>query len=464
MKKLLFGIFIYDLFYLKNMSRGIFYYSTNRTFSKKSTFKEALFLGLAPDSGLFMPSRIPKLSQDEITEMKGKPYSEVAYRVLKKFLRYEIKLKDLRKMTSESYNFKVPIEKLDEFIFLIRLDRGPTASFKDFAARIMARLMNRLLSKNSKITILVATSGDTGGAVGEAYKGIKGIKVYILYPKSEVSSIQKKQLDSIGRNVKALAIDGKFDDCQKLVKQAFSDKELRSLNLTSANSINIGRILPQIVYYFYAYVNCVDSFKKVVFSIPSGNFGSSLGCEIARRMGLPVKKIIIAVNENDEFPRFMKTGKYKKIDPSIPCISNAMNVGNPSNLARYFDLYGGTIDKEGIIHKQPNLKMMKENLYSVSISDKETVKTIKEVYKKYNTVLEPHGAVGFAGLVHYFKNNKKVQSICLETAHPSKFPEILDKLKLKFNIHPSLKRIKQGKADHLTNDYNVLKKYLLKRA
>jgi len=442
------------------MTRRIFYYSTNGTLSKKYTFKEALFLGLAPDDGLFMPSRIPKLSKDEIMVMKGKSYSEVAYRVLKKFLRYDIKLKDLRRITSESYNFKVPIEKLDKYTLIIRLDRGPTASFKDFAARLMARLMNKLLPKNSKITILVATSGDTGSAVGEAYKGIKGIKVYILYPKSEVSSIQKKQLDSIGRNVEALAIDGKFDDCQKLVKQAFSDKELKSLNLTSANSINIGRVLPQIVYYFYAYVNCVDSFKEVVFSIPSGNFGSSLGCEIARRMGLPVKKIIIAVNENDEFPKFMKTGKYKKIDPSIPCISNAMNVGNPSNLARYFDLYGGTIDKDGIIHKKPNLKMMKANLYSVSISDEETVKTIKEVYKKYNIVLEPHGAVGFAGLIRYFKNNKKMQSICLETAHPSKFPEILNKLKLKFDMHPLLKKKNKGKAKNLSKDYEKFKEYL----
>lgn len=207
----------------------------------------------------------------------------------------------------------------------------------------------------------------------------------------------------------------------------------------------------------------MDSFKKVVFSTPSGNFGSSLGCEIARRMGLPVKKLIIAVNENDEFPKFMETGIYKKIDPSIPCISNAMNVGNPSNLARYFDLYGGTIDKEGIVHKQPNLKMMRENLYSVSISDKETVETIKEVYQKHNTVLEPHGAVGFAGLNHYFKNNKKMQAICLETAHPSKFPEILNKLKLKFDTHPSLEKINkhEGEAENLPKEYEKFKEYLL---
>ena len=441
------------------MTKRIFYYSTNRTLPKKYTFKEALFLGLAPDEGLFMPSRIPKLSKNEIMRMKGKPYKNVAYKVLKKFLRKEIKLKELKKITSESYNFKVPIEKIDEYTFLIRLDGGPTASFKDFATRLMARLMNRLRTKKSRITILVATSGDTGSAVGNAYKGIKGIEVYILYPKSEVSSIQKRQLDSIGWNVKAIAIDGKFDDCQKLVKQAFSDKDLKGLS--SANSINIGRILPQIVYYFYAYVNIVDKFEPVVFSIPSGNFGSSLGCEIARRMGLPVKKIIISVNENDEFPKFMKTGKYKKIEPSISCLSNAMNVGNPSNLARYFDLYGGIIDKEGMIHKQPNLKKMRENIYSVSISDKETIKTIKQVYQDHNVILEPHGAVGFAGLKHY--SNKKIVSICLETVHPSKFPEVLKKLKMKFEIHPSLKGIKKGKADHLPNNYNKFKEYLLKR-
>ena len=289
------------------MGRIILYYSTNRRlntdkikgFGKKITFESALFLGLAPDKGLFMPSKIPKLSKKEIMGLKGKPYCEVAYQILKKFLSGEIEGRELKAITKSAYNFDVPIEELDKHTCIIRLDRGPTASFKDFAARFMARLMHKLKPKNKNITVLAATSGDTGSAIGEAYKDIEGIKVCILYPQLEVSRVQKKQLDSIGKNVQAIAIDGKFDDCQKLVKEAFSDRELIKLNLTSANSINIGRVLPQIAYYFYSYVNAAKNFEPVVFSIPSGNFGNALGCEIAGRMGLPVKRIILAVNENN---------------------------------------------------------------------------------------------------------------------------------------------------------------------
>jgi threonine synthase len=266
---------------------------------------------------------------------------------------------------------------------LARLDQGPTASFKDFAARFMARAMAYFKPADQQVTILVATSGDTGSAIGEAFKGLEGFRVYILYPENEVSAIQKKQLDSIGQNVQAIAVDGKFDDCQAMVKQAFSDPDpdLQPLHLTSANSINLGRILPQIVYYFYCYVNCVDSMEPAVISVPSGNFGHSLGCEIARRMGLPVDRIIIATNANDEFPAFLESAKYHKIQPSRMCLSNAMNVGNPSNLARYFELYGGTIDKEGTVHKHPDLDQMRQHLYSVAISDGQTVATMKKYYR-----------------------------------------------------------------------------------
>ena len=241
---------------------------------------------------------------------------------------------------------------------------------------------------------------------------------------------------------------------------------MKQLNLTSANSINIGRILPQIVYYFYAYSHIADKLEPVVFSVPSGNFGNSLGCEFARRMGLPVKKIIIATNENDEFPKFLRTGTYKKVYPSKICLSNAMNVGNPSNLARYFELYGGTIDKDGIVHKKPNIKGMAKNLYSAPISDNKTAKTIKETYKKYNLIVEPHGAVGIAALKEYSKIDKKTWAICIETADPAKFPEIIKKeLKINPELPDSMEEIykRKGCPIYMPNSYNDFKNYLLKQ-
>ena len=390
---------------------AIKYYSTNREleggFKRKVSFTEALFTGMAPDKGLFMPSEIPSFSLDELRALKGRPYREVAYAVLKKFLSGEVPDLVLAGIVKDAYDFEVPIGKVggvSDALFVMRLDQGPTASFKDFAARVMARLMLAIKPKKEEITVLVATSGDTGSAIGNAYRGLDGINVFILYPENEVTPVQKNQLDSIGGNVQAISLDGKFDDCQRLVKEAFSDPELKHLSITSANSINIGRILPQIAYYFYAYVNVADlanNFPRVVFSVPSGNFGNSLGCELARRMGLPVEKLIIATNENDEFPRLLKTGDYEKVVPSKNCLSNAMNVGNPSNLARYFALYGGILDKEGKVHKQPDLNGMRKSLYSVPVTDDETVKTIKYAFERYNTMLEPHGAVGFAAALRY---------------------------------------------------------------
>lgn len=443
------------------------YYSTNKNlptgFKQEVSFKDALFMGLAPDEGLFMPGQIPSVSQDEVKNLKGKPYHETAFFVLNKFLSEDIESEALKQICQDAYNFKIPIEKAGEFIYLVRLDQGPTASFKDFAARFMARAMQKLKSEED-ITILVATSGDTGSAVGEAYRGLEGVRVFILYPEKEVSSVQKGQLDSIGQNVRAIAVDGKFDDCQKLVKQAFVDQDLKKLNLTSANSINIGRILPQIIYYFYSYLQVAKNFEEVIFSVPSGNFGNSLGCEIAGRMGLPVKKLILAVNENDEFPKFLKSGEYHKVEPSEKCLSNAMNVGNPSNLARYFDLYGGTVDKDGIVHKQPDLEKMRKNLYSISISDRETVNTIKQVYNQYKIFLEPHGAVGYAGLQKYFEENEKSLSIVLETAAPAKFPEIIEQeIGIKPEPTESLQKMsgRKGQADYLSCDYTAFKKYLI---
>ena len=273
----------------------------------------------------------------------------------------------------------------------------------------------------------------------------------------------EREMNAIGDNTVTIAIDGKFDDCQRLVKQAFGDPELKNLNLTSANSINIGRILPQVVYYFYSYVNVVDEIRPVIFSVPSGNFGNSLGCEIARRMGLRVEPLIIATNENDEFPKFLESGIYRKVDPSRKCLSNAMNVGNPSNLARYFNLYGGIVDKEGNVHREPDVSEMRKNLYSVSISDEETVRTIKEVYENYNVLLEPHGAVGVAALMNHYKEIDK-PALCFETAHPSKFPEIIEEaLKITPEPHPSFVDIDDRviEPEHLPNDYKAFKEYLL---
>lgn len=456
------------------MAKKILYQSTNRELNKgrikgfreKVPFKEALFMGQAPDKGLFMPTVIPEISKKEILKLRGEPYHTVAYKIINKFLSGEIEDNELKAMTERAYPFDIPFERLDSDIFVVRLDKGPTGSFKDFAARIMAQLMHKFKPEHRKITVLVATSGDTGSAIGEAYKGLEGIKTYLLYPAQEVSPIQKKQLDSIGKNVKSIAVDGKFDDCQNLVKEAFADSGLKDLNLTSANSINIGRILPQIAYYFFSYINIINRMQPVIFSIPSGNLGNSLSCELARRMGLPVKKIIIATNENDEFPRFLKSGVYQKIEPSLKCISNAMNVGNPSNLARYFDLYGGILDKDGIVYRSLDRQEMNRRLYSVAINDEETVKTIRNIFKKYHLVIEPHGAVGIAALMKFFEKNEKILSICMETAHPAKFPDIIKReLNISLPLPDFMRRISRrtGRPDCLPNDYRQFKEYLLNR-
>jgi threonine synthase len=324
--------------------------------------------------------------------------------------------------------------------------------------------MSHCRPAGERLNILVATSGDTGSAVGEAYKGVRGIDVTILYPAAEVSLMQKKQLDTIGGNVQAICVDGKFDDCQNLVKEAFADPELSRFNLSSANSINFGRILPQIVYYVYAYAQLAGNGEDVVFSVPSGNFGDALGCEYARRMGLPVAKLIMPTNENDEFPIFLETGKYVKVSPSRACISNAMNVGHPSNLARFFELYGGTVDRAGTVHRYPDLEEMRRRIFSVKVTDETTRQTIKSVYERYHVILEQHGAVGWAGVEAYLrKTDHSKMIICLETAHPAKFP---DEIKNLLGIEPeppeSMKDLarREGSAINISGDFASFKKYL----
>ena len=441
----------------------IFYKSTNRLISlldDEVNFETALFRGIAPDEGLYMPTRIPKFTFKEIMDMENSSYSDIAFKVLNVFLKNQISEQHLKFIVRDSYNFEVPIEKLNHNTSIVRLDRGPTLSFKDFAGRFMARVMKVLKKDDEKITILVATSGDTGGAMGSSFKGLDNIEVVILYPKDEVTDFQKKQMNDLGCNVKTIEVNGKFDDCQLMVKKAFNDSDLIKLNLTSANSINIGRILPQIVYYFYTFLKCSSDYLPLIFSVPSGNFGNSLGCEIARRMGLPVKKIILAVNENDEFPKFLKKGYYHKISPSIACLSNAMNVGNPSNLARYFDLYGGSIDKNGLVNKMPDLEEMRKNIYSASVSDEETIKTMQDLFLQKKIIVEPHGAVGLKALEKYrTKTNDDYNAIVLETAAPEKFSDSVESI---LNISLNLNKISVSKANCLVeNDYNDFKSKLL---
>lgn len=451
------------------MTKPIRYYSTN-LHADPVTFKDALLKGLAPDKGLFMPEEIPTLTPTEIAAFSQMEYHQIAFEVGKKFLRGQIPDQKLLDIVKDAYNYDVPLEHVYDRKYVMRLDQGPTASFKDFAARMMGRLMQYYLDlEHRELLILTATSGDTGSAIANAFYGLDNINVVVLFPEKEVTDRQRKQMTTLGKNVRVIALDGKFDDCQHLVKQAFADPELDHMNLSSANSINIGRLVPQIMYYFYSYAKLrKGEGDRVIFSIPSGNFGDMMGGMLAARMGLPIKKFIIACNDNDEFPRFLNTGTYEKIVPSKNCISSAMNVGHPSNLARLVALYGGVMDETGRISKQPDMERMRDEIYAAGINDHETVEMISAAYKKQKLLLEPHGAVGWAGLNRYMEQNpgdNKPGQLCisLETAHPAKFPEqIRDILNIDPVLPPSLEGIehKEEIFDSLENGYETFKTYL----
>ncbi|MFA5357445.1 MAG: threonine synthase [archaeon] len=450
------------------------YYSTNGI-SSKSSFKDVLLQGLAEDKGLFMPESVPQFSQKEIFGFKEKKYYEIAFEVISKFLADEIPAAELETIVKDAYNFSVPLEKIKGFpheAYVLRLDGGPTASFKDFAARAMARLMNYFMREDArKLTILVATSGDTGSAVANAFYGLDNIEVIVLFPEKEVTPNQRKQMTTLGKNVFVLAVKGKFDDCQAMVKRAFVDPDLNTLyNFSSANSINLGRLIPQAVYYFYAYSRVATApGEEVVFSVPSGNFGDLCGGLIAQRMGLPVKRFVVAVNENDEFSKFVETGKYEKIVPSKGCISNAMNVGHPSNLSRLIDLYTGKMDENGNIEKLPNMEKLRKEIFAVSVSDSETREAIINAYKNYMLLLEPHGAVAWKGLEVFLEKEDTFPGekfVSLETAHPSKFPEEIESLlNMKPSLHPALMEVANKKEEYglIENDYNSFKEFLKKR-
>lgn len=445
----------------------LLFQSTNGR-SPAVSLREALLAGQAPDRGLYFPQKFPKLAPADIAAFSRLPYHEVAFRVLSQYTAGIIPYADLAAMCLDAYNFKIPLEKIYDRVYLMRLDQGPTASFKDFAALMMARMFGRFLREDGReVTILTATSGDTGAAVAHAFHKIPGVRVLVLFPMAEVSVSQRKLMTTLRDNVRTVAIDGKFDDCQAMVKRAFADPDLRHIPLSSANSINIGRLLPQSVYYFYAASRLAKLGEPIVFSIPSGNFGDMMGAVVAREMGLPVKKIIASVNENDAFPKFLATGAYQKISPSRNSLSNAMNVGHPSNLARLVAVYGGQMDELGVIHRQPDLAAMRRDLFSTSVSDQRTVAGVRDFWNKFQLLLEPHGAVAWQGFLDWntVEPLGDAPAVIVETANPAKFPEEVEKVvgwppDVPENMLAALKLPED--FDQMGADYETFKAYLLK--
>ena len=431
--------------------------------------RAALLQGQAPDRGLYFPKTFPRFTFNELTAFSHLPYHEIAFRVLSKFTEGIITPEELAKMCSSAYNFPVPLEVVNFRTFLMRLDQGPTASFKDFAAQMMARMFGKFLREDGRhVTILTATSGDTGSAVAHAFHNIPGVRVIVLFPIAEVSLSQRKLMTTLKDNIRTVAIDGKFDDCQAMVKRAFADPDLAHLPLSSANSINIGRLLPQSVYYFYAASRVAQAGEPVVFCVPSGNFGDMMGAIVAREMGLPVRKIVAAVNDNDAFPKFLANGDYQKISPSRNSLSNAMNVGHPSNLARLVSVYGGQMDETGKILRQPNLEAMRRDIFSSSISDERTIAGIRDFWNQFQLLLEPHGSVAWQGLQDWIAHEQlgNTPAVIVETANPAKFPSEVQKVvgwepDVPTNMLAALKLPEN--FDRMPADYSQFKGYLLKQ-
>jgi threonine synthase len=445
---------------------ALLFRSTNRQ-SPAVNLRDAMMAGQAPDCGLYFPEKFPRLTADEIAAFAKLPYGEIAFRVLSRFTTGVIPDDTLAAMCREAYNFVIPIEKTYDRVYVMRLDQGPTASFKDFAAQMMARMFGHFLRETGRqLTILTATSGDTGSAVAHAFHNVPGVRVIVLFPYDEVSVSQRKLMTTLAENVRTIAIDGKFDDCQAMVKRAFADPALKHIPLSSANSINIGRLLPQSIYYFYAASRVAQPGEPIVFSVPSGNFGDMMGAVVAGQMGLPIKKLIVPVNSNDAFPRFLSSGKYEKIVPSRNAVSNAMNVGHASNLARLVAVYGGHMDETGKVHQLPDLAAMRRDLFSSSVSDERTRETIQEVWTKYQLLLEPHGAVAWRGFLDWTATEPLGNSpaVILETANPAKFPEEIEKT---IGFSPDVpdamtERNKMAEDfDRMGADYEKFKDYLL---
>ena len=393
------------------------YYSLNKKSSNVS-FKEALIKGLAPDKGLYFPEKINKLSESFIVNINNYSNEEIAYECIHQFIGNDIPESDLRKIIADVLSFDFPLTKLNDQISFLELFHGPTMAFKDVGARFMARCLEYFLKnqdENKSVTVLVATSGDTGGAVASGFYKVNGIKVVILYPKGKVSKVQEKQLTTLGENITALEVDGTFDDCQAMVKKAFLDDDLlNKISLTSANSINIARWLPQMFYFFFSYRDFkLSQSDKIAFSVPSGNFGNICAGMMAKEMGLPINKFIASNNINDVVNRYLKTKIYDA-RPSIQTISNAMDVGDPSNFVRISNIY------------KNDFNLIKNNLHTCSFTDKETADGIKELINEFNYIPDPHGAVGFLGVKEFIKSNSNYKFIILETAHPAKFSDVIN--------------------------------------
>jgi len=446
---------------------GVILFRSTNGQSPAVNLREALLAGLAPDRGLYFPEQFPRLTRDEIAAFASLPYHEMAGRVLSKYTEGVVPDDALAAICRDAYTFDVPLAKVYDRVYVMRLDQGPTASFKDFAAQMMARLIGRFLREDGRqLTILTATSGDTGAAVAHAFHHVPGVRVIVLFPFDEVAASQRKLMTVLKDNVRTVAIDGKFDDCQAMVKRAFADPELKHIPLSSANSINIGRLLPQSVYYFYAASRLAKPDEPIVFSVPSGNFGDMMGAVVAKQMGLPIRKLIAPVNENDAFPRFLASGHYEKVVPSRNSLSNAMNVGHPSNLARLVAVYGGRMDETGKIHQLPDLAAMRRDLFSSSISDERTRVAFQDVWAKHRLLLEPHGAVAWRGFEDWLETESLdgLPAVILETANPAKFPEEIEKtFGWSPDVPPAMAAMIRLPEDYdrMGADYEKFRSYLL---
>lgn len=425
------------------------YYSLNNS-SPLTSFKKAVQNGIALDRGLYFPEEITPISEDFINNISEYSNEEIAYEVIKQFIGDEIPATILKEIIKKTISFDFPIVNLDENIGSLELFHGPTMAFKDVGARFMSQCLEYFNQKKTEdITVLVATSGDTGGAVANGFLNAKGVQVVILYPKGKVSEIQEKQLTTLGNNITALEVDGVFDDCQEMVKSAFLDKNI-SRNLTSANSINVARWLPQMFYFFFAYKQVANQYKDVVFSVPSGNFGNICAGLLAQKLGLPIKHFVASTNINDTVPQYLINGNYDP-KPSKPTISNAMDVGNPSNFIRIQELFDN------------NLSSLKKSFSSYSFSDDETKIMMKSIHDKFNYISEPHGAIGYLGLKkHGLKTNEF--GVFLETAHPVKFLQVVEEtLTVNVEIPPQIKQVmSKEKVSILISNYQDLKNFLNK--
>src|SRR5574344_1153783 len=429
------------------------YYSTNKQ-SQSVSLQEAVVKGLASDRGLFMPEAIKALPSSFYDHIEDLSFQEIAYRVADAFFGEDIPADTLKDIVYDTLNFDVPLVKVEENIYSLELFHGPTLAFKDVGGRFMARLLSYFIRKEGQkdVNVLVATSGDTGSAVANGFLGVEGIHVYVLYPKGKVSEIQEKQFTTLGQNITALEVDGTFDDCQALVKNAFMDEALNDhLLLTSANSINVARFLPQAFYYFYAYAQLkrLQPGVKPVVCVPSGNFGNITAGLFGKRMGLPIRRFIAANNRNDIFYNYLKSGEYKP-RPSVSTIANAMDVGDPSNFARVLDLYGCSHDE------------ICKDIEGVTYSDEQISDIVSTAYTETGYLLDPHGAGGYRALSESLKNGET--GVFLETAHPAKFLNTVQGIiREEIAIPKKLQEFMKGTKQSIQMDksFDSFKKYLM---